>query len=73
METLIIHPKNNEQLAALIAVAKAMKVSYETESKAHCILNHTPNSLTAKTIKDAHNGKGIGEPITDIKAFMKSL
>lgn len=70
METLIIHPKNNEQLAALIAVAKAMKISFETKITSS---DHTPNALTAKTIEDAHQGKGIGEPITDIKAFMKSL
>lgn len=30
METLIMHPKNKEQLAALKAIAKALKVSVET-------------------------------------------
>jgi len=31
METLIMHPKNKEQLSALKAVAKALKVDFETE------------------------------------------
>ena len=31
METLIAHPKNKEQLAALKAVMKALKVDFETE------------------------------------------
>ncbi len=30
METLIIHPQNKEQLSALKAVAKALKVDFET-------------------------------------------
>jgi len=33
METLVIHPKNQDQLAALIAVAKAMKVEFEISKK----------------------------------------
>lgn len=31
METLIMHPETKEQLAALKAVAKALKVSVETK------------------------------------------
>jgi hypothetical protein len=31
METVIMHPKNKEQLAALKAVAKALKVAFETD------------------------------------------
>jgi len=30
METLIMHPKNEEQLSALKAIAKAWKISVET-------------------------------------------
>jgi len=30
METLIVHPKNSEQLTALKAFAKALKVDFET-------------------------------------------
>ena len=31
METVILHPKNKEQLSALKAFAKALKVDFETE------------------------------------------
>ncbi|HEY8782590.1 MAG TPA: DUF2683 family protein [Mucilaginibacter sp.] len=31
METVIIHPKNKEQLAALKAFAKALKIDFELE------------------------------------------
>ena len=33
METLIMHPENKEQLAALKAVAKVLKVPFEKEKK----------------------------------------
>jgi hypothetical protein len=33
METVIMHPKNKEQFEALIAVAKALKVAFETDKK----------------------------------------
>ena len=32
-----------------------------------------PNILTTKTISNARNGIGLGEPIGDITAFIKSL
>jgi hypothetical protein len=32
METVIMHPKNKEQLDALKAVAKALKVAFETDN-----------------------------------------
>jgi hypothetical protein len=31
METLIMHPKNKEQLLALKAIAKALKITVETQ------------------------------------------
>ena len=31
METLIVHPKNKQQLTALKAFVKAMKIDFETE------------------------------------------
>jgi len=34
METLIMHPQNKEQLAALKAFAKALKVPFEKNEKA---------------------------------------
>jgi hypothetical protein len=32
METVIMHPKNKEQLNALKAIAKALKVDFETDN-----------------------------------------
>jgi antitoxin component of RelBE/YafQ-DinJ toxin-antitoxin module len=72
METLIMHPKNKEQLTALKAFVKAMKVDFETE-QAECKLDHTPNAETIKAIEDARKGKNMLNPIKDIKAFLKSI
>ncbi len=33
----------------------------------------TPNALTAKTIKAAHDGKDVDKPITGVRAFINSL
>ena len=33
METIIVYPKNQDQLVAFIAVAKAMKVEFKTSKK----------------------------------------
>jgi len=35
METLIVHPKNEEQATALKAVMKVLKIDFETEVKAY--------------------------------------
>ena len=35
METLIMHPKNKEQLVALKALAKAWKISVETKESSY--------------------------------------
>lgn len=70
MEILIMHPKNEEQLTALKAFAKALKVDFETE-EAPCNLDHTPNSETIKAIEEAREGKTT--KITDIDAFFKSV
>jgi len=34
---------------------------------------NAPNSLTVKTIKDAHNGKGIDKQIKNVRSFISSL
>jgi len=33
METVVIHPKNKEQLAVIKAFAKALKMDFETKTK----------------------------------------
>ncbi len=72
MEIVIMHPKNQEQLAALKAVAKAMKVDFEIDNPG-CKPDHNPNALTAKTIADTRNGKGVGASIKNVKEFIDSL
>lgn len=32
MEAVLLHPKNKEQLAAIKAIAKALKIDFETKS-----------------------------------------
>ena len=32
-----------------------------------------PNALTVKSIKAAHNGKGVDKPIKSVRAFISSL
>lgn len=39
METLIVHPKNKEQLAALKAVMKALKVDFTTAKEGKSTYN----------------------------------
>ena len=46
MKTLIMHPENKEQLLALKAIAKALKVSFETQKS-----TYAPDFVTM--IKDA--------------------
>ena len=63
METLIAHPKNKEQLAALKAFVKAMKIDFKTEKSPY-----NPE-FVAKIIRgreQAKAGKGIKIPIEDL-------
>jgi len=63
METLIAHPKNKEQLNALKAVMKALKVDFETEKSPY-------NPIFVKEIlkarEDIKNGKGVKIAIEDL-------
>lgn len=72
METVIMHPKNKEQLTVLKAFAKAVKVDFEIDN-ADCKLVHIPNTETIKAIEDARKGINMGKSIKDIKSFLKSL
>jgi hypothetical protein len=56
METLIVHPKTKEQLAALKAFVKALKIDFRTEKD-----NYDP-AFVEKILqgrKDIEDGKGI--------------
>lgn len=63
METMIMHPKNKEQLIALKAVAKALKVDFEVGKSPY-------NPEFVKKIlegrADVKNGKGVKIPIEDL-------
>ena len=72
MKTVIMHPKNKEQLTVLKAFAKAMKVDFETDY-ADCKLDHIPTAETIKATEDTFKGIIMGKSIKDIKSFLKSL
>ncbi|HCN82139.1 MAG TPA: hypothetical protein DIT07_00745 [Sphingobacteriaceae bacterium] len=63
METMIMHPKNKEQLSALKAIAKALKVDFETTASPY-------DPVFVKKIldgrEDVKNGKGITVAVKDL-------
>ena len=63
METIIVHPKNKEQLSALKAFIKALKIDFKIEKN-----SYTPEFvkeiLQAK--EDVKNGKGVKIAIEDL-------
>lgn len=63
METLIIHPKNKEQLAAVKAFAKALKIDFTTK-KSPYNPDFVKEILKAK--EDIKNGKGVKLAIEDL-------
>ena len=63
METLIIHPKNKEQLAAIKAFVKALKIDFTT-NKSPYNPDFVKEILQAK--EDVKNGKGVKIPIEDL-------
>ncbi len=66
METLIINiPPQKKQLVTQLLNELGVIIEPNTVN--------TPNALTVKTIKNAHKGKGLGEPIRNIKSFLKTL
>lgn len=63
METLIIHPKNKEQLAAIKAFVKALKIDFTTK-KSPYNTEFVKEILKAK--EDVKNGKGVKIAIEDL-------
>jgi hypothetical protein len=63
METIIAHPKNKEQLAALKAFVKALKIDFETE-KSPYNTEFVKQILKAK--EDIKNGKGVKIAVEDL-------
>ncbi len=69
METLIINiPESKSALIKQLLIELGVEIRKST-----LVRGEIPNAVTQKTIKDARKGKGIGEPIQDIKSFLESL
>ncbi|MVN22761.1 DUF2683 family protein [Mucilaginibacter arboris] len=63
METLIFRPKTKEQLSALKAIARALKVEFETEKSPY------DPAFVKKILhgrEDVKNGKGVKVAVEDL-------
>lgn len=63
METLIAHPKTKEQLNALKAFVKALKIDFETEKSPY---NPEFVKQILKAREDIKNGKGVKIAVEDL-------
>jgi len=72
METLIINVPDKKS-ALVKELLKELGVTIKASETTQSAKAKTPNALTAKTIKNAEQGIGLGEPITNISDFIKSL
>jgi translation initiation factor 2 beta subunit (eIF-2beta)/eIF-5 len=69
METLIIDiPENKSSLVKSLLKELGVTIHKKSDKKVGI-----PNEITRKTIEEARNGIGVGEPIKDIKSFLGSL
>ena len=66
METLIMHPKNKEQLSALKAFAKALKVDFDTEKSPY-------NSDFVAKLKESKKQAGEGKVVSYTIAQLEEL
>ncbi|MEX8548405.1 MAG: DUF2683 family protein [Mucilaginibacter sp.] len=68
METLILHPKNKEQLSVFKALAKALKVDFETEKSPY-----DPKFVAKikQSQQDMKDGKGTVITIDELKELCK--
>ncbi|MFC5283221.1 DUF2683 family protein [Pedobacter alpinus] len=66
METLIIHPESKEQLTAVKAFLKALKISFEKKENVNDGYNEEFSAKIIKGREDIKNGKGITLEIDDL-------
>ena len=70
METLIVQPKTKEQLAALKAIMKALKVDFKTEKKMDETERILSNPAMVKWLEESEQqireGKGVKVSLDDI-------
>jgi hypothetical protein len=66
METLIIHPENKEQLVAVKAVLKALKISFKKTQKVDEGYRKEFSDKILQGRMDIENGKGVKLAIKDL-------
>jgi len=70
METLIVQPKDKEQLAALKAIMKALKVDFKTEKRMdeteRILANPAMVKRLDESIQQIKDGKGIKVSLDEI-------
>ena len=71
METLVINIPDKKR-ALVKRLLKELGVTIDTTATIKTPDN-TPNALTSKTIKNAHQGIGLEKPIKNITEFVNSL
>ncbi|WP_036601933.1 DUF2683 family protein [Olivibacter sitiensis] len=65
METILIHPNNKEQLAAVKAFARALKMSFEVKSvKDDMFMDELRKAV--EEVKLIKQGKLKGKPVEDL-------
>jgi hypothetical protein len=63
METLIVHPKNKEQLSALKAFVKALKIEFTTEKSPY---NPEFVAKIKRSQEQMKEGKGVEIAVEDL-------
>jgi len=65
MEAILIHPASKEQLAAIKAFAKALKIPFETKEVENSYLPEFVDKILQGR-EDVKNGKGVKIAIEDL-------
>lgn len=71
METIILHPKNKEQLNLFEQLAKALKVPFEKNKKEHSHYNPEFVAKIQRSRKSYHEGKGVEVTIKELQELCK--
>lgn len=66
MEAVLIHPKTKEQLAAVKAFAKALKLEFETTDTAESPYRPEFVKKILQGREDVKNGKGVKIAVEDL-------
>lgn len=68
METIIIHPKNNEEQKVIKAFLDALKIKFENPKTKSKEGDYSPEfvEMVQQNRKDYHDGKGIKVNLDDI-------